>query len=232
VSVAPAILLVESDRALAESLATQLIADGYRVELARTADHARLLAGECRPRLAVLGALDHDRGGVGLLEEIRDAGEKWDPQLPALVIGASAQQLDMLRAFEAGADDFMSQPLSYLELRARIRALLRRSEQTARDADLAIEVGSLRVDSVRRAAWLENRQIELRRMEYELLLHLAREPDRVFSRQELLQAIWGYRSHGSTRTIDTHASRLRHKLQAVAPGPWLVSVWGVGYRLM
>ncbi len=92
-----------------------------------------------------------------------------------------------------------------------------------------IRVGPLRVDTLGREAALGGRPLPLRRMEYELLEHLAREPDRVFGREELLRAVWGYRSPGSSRTIDTHASRLRQKLGGA--GRWIVCVRGVGYRL-
>jgi DNA-binding response OmpR family regulator len=225
------ILLVEADRRFGEAIAQQLAADGYRVELARNARHARLLASETRPRLAVLGRLDAPRGTLSLLEEIRgDApGHVWDRRLPALVIGGAAAELDALRAFEAGADDFVAMPVGYLELRARMCAVLRRSDG-GREVPPAIEVGALQIDPLRRAATFAGRPLTLRRMEYELLLHLARDPERVFSRSELLRAVWGYRSAGSTRTVDTHASRLRSKLRG-GEGRWVIGVWGVGYRL-
>jgi DNA-binding response OmpR family regulator len=228
------VLLVESDRRLGEAIAQQLIADGYRVEFARTSRHARILATGCRPKLALIGSLDSPRGGLALLEEIRSGSESdavWQPDLPAVMIGSSRGELDAVRAFDAGADDFVPMPVGYLELRARMRAVLRRAEHSPHPAGLIV-VGSLRVDPVRRVASLNGSNLELRRMEYELLRHLAAEPRRVFSRVDLLQAIWGYRSAGSTRTIDSHASRLRRKLTAAEPRPWLVSVWGVGYRLI
>lgn len=231
------ILLVEADRAVAETLAQQLAADGYRVELARTIPHARILAAQCPPRLAVLGRLSSPRGAIDLLDEIRrghcdggDPEEDWDRALPALVIGADADDLDVLRAFEAGADDVM-RSVGYMELRARLRALLRRAEE-APDPRRVIEVAGLRIDLRARRATLRERRLDLRRMELEMLAHLAREPERAFTRAELLRAVWGYRAAGSTRTVDTHASRLRHKLQAIEPRRWLVAVRGVGYRLI
>ncbi len=230
----PAILVVESDRRLGEALASQLAADGFRVELARTVRHARMLASESRPELALLGHLESPRGSLELLEEIRraDSGRGcWDSAMPAMVIGGSGRELELLRAFEAGADDFLPMPLGYLELRARLRALLRRAAPPPADDFSAFEVGPLRIDLTARAASVRSRTLQLRRMEYELLVCLAREPDRAFAREELLREIWRYRSAGSTRTVDTHASRLRAKLRAADPAPWVIAIWGIGYRL-
>ncbi len=228
------ILVVEADRRLGMALAEQLLADGYAVELAHTAEHARILARRSAPTLAVLGDLDLPRGSLQLLEEIRSAGGRgmlWQSSLPAVVLASSAQQLDMLRAFDAGADDFVSKPAAYLELRARVRAILRRAEGRPEQARL-LEVGPLVIDLATREVSLHARPVCLRRMEFELLTQLAREPSRVFARNELLQAVWGYRSSGSTRTLDSHASRLRRKLDVDGSGGWVINVWGVGYRLI
>ncbi len=229
---AGAILVVESDAGRAQALFEQLLADGFRPDLARTAEHARMLSGRRLPRLVVLGGLDSPRGAVELLEEIRAPARwsaSWAREMPVIVLGAHANELEMLRAFDAGADDFLARSASYLQLRARMRALLRRAEWAAAPAH-RLTVGSLQIDMDAHAVTLYGLPVDLRRLEFELLVHLAGDPERVFSKQELLRAVWGYRSSGSTRTVDSHASRLRRKLE-VHGGRWVINVWGVGYRL-
>src|ERR1700691_147974 len=199
------ILVVESDAATAQTLVEQLGNDGYRTDLARSAEHARTRAVWCPPRLVVLGALDSSRGQLELMREMRRSARGrrlWVPETPVIMIGASVSELDMLRAFEAGADDFVARSMCYLELRARIRALLRRAELAVAPAD-RLAVSSLKIDMSAHAVSVHGRPVQLRRMEFELLAHLAGDPERVFAKQELLRAVWGYRSSGSTRTVDS-----------------------------
>jgi DNA-binding response OmpR family regulator len=228
------ILVVEADTREAQAIARQLTADGFAVELARTAAHARALASNNTPGLALLGSLDAPRGALALLEEIRHTGQRqapWDRSLPTIVLGRGTQGLDMLRAFEAGADDFLVGSARYVELRARMRALLRRAERPAPPQRL-LRAGSLELDARNRTVLVEGRAVDLRRLEFQLLAHLALEPERVFSKQELLRDVWGYRSCAASRTVDTHASRLRRKLELDCDSRWVINVWGVGYRLM
>jgi DNA-binding response OmpR family regulator len=225
--------VIESDPQVGRAIVEQLHADGYRVELARSATHARVLADRNTPKLAVLGGLDSPRGTLELLAEIRAAERGcavWERGLPAIVVGSRAHELDMLRAFEAGADDFLARPAGYLELRARLRAVLRRTENVSEDGS-EIRIGPLTIDTDAHAVSLNGREVRLRRLEFDLLVQLAADPQRVFAKDELLRVVWGYRASGSTRTVDSHASRLRRKLERDDARRWVINVWGVGYRL-
>lgn len=225
------ILIVEADADFGRALVEQLAADGHPADLARTAQYAETLAGASPPRLVVLGELDSPRGTLDLLETIRGHhAEAWPQNLPVIVLSSRTTEPDMLRAFEAGADDFISRPARYLELRARVRALLRRAASSTQQTG-PLQIGALTIDTAAHAVSLAGKHLELRRQEYELLLFLASDPRRVFHKHELLKGVWGYRSTGATRTVDSHASRLRRKLDA-AGGRWVINEWGVGYRLI
>jgi DNA-binding response OmpR family regulator len=234
----PHVLVVEHDPDIGAPLVEQLRADGYRVRLARTAEHARALARGDPPAIVLLAQLPAPDSSLELLGEIRRPGASaWWPGLPVIVCGTLNHEADLLRAFEAGADDFLARrslarPAGYLELRARLRAVLRRacgSPAARRDRLL---VGRLALDLRARTACVDARPVALCHQEYQLLAHLAREPHRVFTKQELLHAVWGHPVAIRTRTLDTHASRLRRKLRAADGGPWVISVRGVGYRLI
>jgi DNA-binding response OmpR family regulator len=233
------ILLAEVDPEIARTIAGQLIADGYRPVVARSSQHAQSLMAIRAPRLAIIGELESTRAALDLLEQLRGsaaalrakAGSPPWSDLPVIVLSSEAQELDLLRAFEAGADDFLARPPRYLELRARVRALLRRTGGLT-EASACLAVAGLSIDLDSRIVRLGGQRVLLRRMEYELLAQLASAPDRVFPKHELLLGVWGYRSGCTTRTLDSHASRLRRKLSALDDRHWIVNVRGVGYRLM
>jgi DNA-binding response OmpR family regulator len=147
-----------------------------------------------------------------------------------LVLSGRATELDRVRAFEAGADDMVGKPFSYPELRLRVVALLRRIEVASRGAG-RVRVGDLEIDAPAREVVLRGRRIELSQKEFSLLRTLASFPAKVWTKEELLRTVWGYRSMGATRTLDSHACRLRQKL-GVEGDRFVINVWGVGYRLV
>ena len=238
----PAILVVEHDPLLGAPFLEELAADGYSVRLARSPEHARTLARASPPELVILGELEPSRSALELLLEIRAGGRlqagcpesgpargAWVADLPVIVLGSTSREVDLLRAFEAGADDFLARSASYLELRARLRAVLARATRAC--SSTLVQVGALAIDTSTRTVSVHGRRVVLRRLEYELLLTLARDPERVLTRAELMLLIWGQRIPVSSRTLDTHASRLRGALGVSGSERWIFNVRGVGYRL-
>jgi DNA-binding response OmpR family regulator len=167
-----------------------------------------------------------------LLRHVRDGDRvagRIDSDLPLLVLSGRATELERLRGFASGADDYMIKPFSYPELHARVGALLRRNRR--RPGAGRLRIGSLELDPLSRQVWLGGDPVALSKKEFALLRALAIEPTRVFAREELLRSVWGFRSFGATRTLDSHACRLRRKLNARG-ARFVVNVWGVGYRLV
>jgi DNA-binding response OmpR family regulator len=142
---------------------------------------------------------------------------------------ARADAVDRVHAFARGCDDFVPRPFHYEELVARIHAVLRRAKPEARDR---LAAGPVAVDRATRRVTVHGSAVALAAKEYELLVKLATEPVRVFTKEELLRDVWGFRSLGRTRTLDSHASRLRRKLARAGAGECVLNVWGVGYRLI
>jgi len=228
----PSVLIVEDHLATRRFLADNLAADGFEpLEAACTAEALSRLA-RARPEVLVLDLALPDRDGLELLSEIRASaltGGRVDPQLPVLVLSGRGSEIDRVRGFERGADDYLVKPFSYPELRGRLDALLRRGQ--ARPRLGRIRVSALELDPMSRDAWVDGTAVHLTSKEFALALLLATEPTRVFTRAELLADVWGFRSPGMTRTLDSHASRLRRKL-SVGSRRFVVNVWGVGYRLL
>jgi DNA-binding response OmpR family regulator len=226
------ILLVEDHRATRTFLADNLTVDGYELlEADNAADGERMLATRF-PDLAIIDLGLPDRDGLDLIRRVRTAdraSSRVDPEVPLLVLSGRTGELDRLRGFERGADDYVVKPFSYPELNARIVALLRRTRR--RPGTGPIRIGPLEVDVLSRQVWIHGEPISLSKKEFALLRALASEPTRVFTREELLRGVWGFQSLGATRTLDSHASRLRVKLSCRGER-FVVNVWGIGYRLI
>jgi DNA-binding response OmpR family regulator len=203
-----ALLLAEPQPDTRSFLERHLRNDGFQV-----------VGDETRPDLVLLGdtaALDEYRARHG--------------DVPVIVLGEpESDAVDRVRALDRGCDDFLARPFVYEELLARIRAVLRRTLPAAHETRRA---GPIAADLATRRVTVGGRPITLSGKEYELLLKLMTDPTKVFTKEQLLREVWGFRSLGRTRTLDSHASRLRRKLAAAAPGPFVLNVWGVGYRLL
>jgi DNA-binding response OmpR family regulator len=226
------ILVVEDHDSTRTFLADNLSADGYELLEAGCVDDAERLIDTRFPDLAIVDLGLPDGDGLDLLRRVRAAdrvADRADPELPVLILTGRAGELDRLRGFDRGCDEYVTKPFSYQELLARIRSLLRRS---SRRPNLGrVRVGGLEVDPASRQVWLHGQSLALSKKEFGLLRALAAEPTRVFTREELLRGVWGFRVICPTRTIDSHAHRLRKKLNTHGDS-FVVNVWGVGYRLV
>jgi DNA-binding response OmpR family regulator len=226
------ILIVEDDAPTRTFLADNLTADGYDMLVAPTLRDALRTLEYHHVDLAVVDLGLPDGSGLELLRKVREAGgsgARVDAGLPLLVLSGRAGETDRVRGLERGADDFLAKPFSYAELRLRIAALLRRTRE--RPAEGRLRVGELELDPVAREVRVRGVRVMLSAKEFALLRRLAGEPTRVFTKAELLRDVWGFRALGATRTLDSHACRLRQKL-SVRGDRFVVNVWGVGYRLV
>jgi DNA-binding response OmpR family regulator len=225
------VVVCEDDTTTLELLCDHLMADRFGVLPAPSASDALRLCRYKQPDLMLLDLALPDASGLDVLREIREAdgiASRFDPGLPVIVLTGRGADDDRVRGLECGADDYLVKPFHYPELRARIGAVLRRR---AERRDGPLRVGELVVDPARRRTWLGRRPIELSAKEFSLLRVLATDPHRVFTKRELLGQVWGYRTPAKTRTLDSHASRLRRKLDP-EHGRFVINCWGVGYRLL
>jgi DNA-binding response OmpR family regulator len=225
------ILLVEEHDTTRVFLASNLSADGYRVLIAPERAKALALLSTAHPDLILV---DVNGQTLALLDAIRSgdgtAGHA-DRDTPLIVLSRDADRLQRIRVLARGGDDVVRKPFAYPELRARIAAVLRRSE--IRRGVRILRAGPIVIDVRSREVRVLDQPVELSDKEYRLLVTLAGEPTRVFTRAELMRGIWGLQTFGHSRTLDSHTSRLRQKLRAAAPEQRLiVNVWGVGVRLI
>ena len=225
------ILIVEDDPHIAELLRLHLSDEGFTVVHAADG-HAGVRELERGSWDALV--LDLMLPGVDGLEICRRA-RAMTRYTPIIIISARASEVHRILGLELGADDYLAKPFSVLELVARVRALLRRTEAMARNARAdsgRLELGGLSIDPLARLVQVDGKPVELTPREFDLLYFFARHPGRVFSRLELLNQVWGYQHDGYEHTVNTHINRLRIKVEANAAEPRsILTVWGRGYKL-
>jgi DNA-binding response OmpR family regulator len=222
-----AVLLAEPEPVTRGFLERHLREDGFEVVQAEDGEALDLLERRQPDVLLVSDTLAHE-----LCRRLREGepGRSWDRDLPVIVLGRQeSDAVDCVRAFARGCDDFVPRPFHYDELVARIRAVLRRASPLPGRVLLA---GAVEVDTATRRVTVGGERVSLPGKEYELLVKLASDPARVFTKEELLREVWGFRSLGRTRTLDSHASRLRRRLNRPGHPPYVQNVWGVGYCLL
>ncbi len=223
------VLVIEDEPAIVDFLCENLRADDIAVQVAGSFAEGTEKLARHQPDVALVDIALPDGSGLDLCRRIRE-GAFGRSTMGLIVLTARGEDRDRVRGFERGADDYVVKPFHYPELLARIRALCARLDGR-RDAEVISHDG-LAVDAGRRAASLHGMRLELPAKEFDLLLTLARDPLRVFSKQDLLRAVWDYGPGSSTRTLDSHASRLRRRLETIDDTTrYVINRWGVGYSL-
>ncbi len=228
------ILVVEDDPGLLATLEFNLEVAGYRALTASDGATALDIRRSNHVDLIILDLSLPVMGGMQVCKALRETGDV----VPIIMLTAWHEEHDRVNGLRSGADDYVTKPFSLQELMARVVAQLRRSQEfssasSGNDGKHKIEVGDLEIDLVRRTVLLEGYDLDLRNKEFDLLVHLASQPGRVFSRSQLLKGVWGDEGSGESRTIDVHVSLLRRKIEDNPSHPErLVTVRGVGYRFV
>jgi len=220
------LLIIEDDETVSEFLVDNLREDGHAVTTAASVGEAVAVLRRGTVELALIDVSLPDGSGLDVARLIR-GGEAGPPDTGVIMVSGRGTEQDRVRAFERGVDDYIVKPFSYPELLLRTAALESRIRGRI---GTVLTVGPLTVDLAARSVLVDGELLRLPGKEYELLAVLARDPQKVHMKEDLMERIWGYRNAG-TRTLDSHASRLRRRLLAVADGPWVINNWSVGYSL-
>jgi len=220
------ILVVDDEEAIAEAVRARLESEGYRVVVAYDGPQAIKLHAEHRPELVVLDLMLPGMDGLEVCQVIQR--NSWTP---VLMLTARTEEADKVAGFAVGADDYLTKPFSLRELAARVKAILRRLERMKAERDTGpIERNGLAIDPNRRRVSVDDEEIGLTPLEFEILLALARDPGVVLSRDQLMDSVWGYRDYAGGRVVDSHVARIRRKLGEDGNEPRFIrTVHGVGY---
>ncbi len=221
------ILLVDDEPSIIQLARMYIEREGFQTESAADGEKALEAAARLKPALIVLDVMLPKLDGFEVCRTLRAK----DNPVPIIMLTARDEDIDKIIGLELGADDYLTKPFNPRELVARIKAILRRAERTAPLADTtAVHFADLIIDSARREVLCNHLTIDLRTQEFDLLLTLAQQPGRVFTREQLLEKAWGFEYYGQTRTVDVHIAQLRKKLSPSAAR--IETVTGVGYKLV
>ena len=220
------VLVVDDEKLLVKGIKFNLENDGYEVSVAYDGEEAVELARSVDFDLIILDIMMPKLSGLDACMQIREFSN-----VPIIMLTAKGEDMDKLIGFEHGTDDYLTKPFNILELKARIRALLRRSApQETKENSNRITIGDITLDSDERNAYKNGKPVELTAREFDLMELLMRNPGHVYSRDNLLDLIWGYEYQGEIRSVDVHVRRLREKLETVPAHPeYIMTKWGVGY---
>ena len=225
------LLVVDDERTITEVLSRYLERAGYETRVAADGPHALELAGDSRPDLVILDLMLPGLDGLEVMRRLRLLDE--GARVPIILLTARGEESDRVVGLRLGADDYVVKPFSPNELVARVDAVLRRADPGggAGGAEAPIELGALRIEPETRRAFVRGEELALTQREFDLLRFLARHPGRVFSRAQLMDAVWQYAFYSDTSTVTVHIRRLREKVELDPSQPQhLQTVWGVGYR--
>ncbi len=224
------ILVVDDEKLVVKGIKFNLEHDGYEVVTAFDGESAVALTSSEKPDLVILDLMMPKLDGLEACMQIRAFSN-----VPIIMLTARSADMDKLMGFECGADDYVTKPFNILELKARIRALLRRAgaeRSAAQPESQQLRCGNIVLDLASRSALRDGVPVTLTAKEFDLMELFLRNPNRVFSRTSLLDQVWGYEYQGDDRTVDVHIRRLREKLEAVPASPaYIMTKWGVGYYL-
>ena len=222
------ILVVDDEKVLVKGIKFNLESEGYQVEVGYDGEQAVDLARSGGFDLILLDLMMPKIDGLHACMRIREFSN-----VPIIILTAKGEDADKLMGFECGADDYITKPFNILELKARIRALLRRAGMTQQKGRSGrLTVGHISLDPDERSAWKGDQEVELTAKEFDLMELFIRNPGRVYSRENLLNVVWGYEYAGDYRTVDVHVRRLREKLELDSANPtYILTKWGVGYYL-
>ena len=222
------ILVVDDEQVLVKGIKFNLEHEGYQVEVGYDGEQAVEMARDGRFDLILLDLMMPKIDGLQACMRIREFSN-----VPVIMLTAKGEDADKIMGFECGADDYITKPFNILELKARVRALLRRSGAAAQKAGGGeLVAGHIRLDPGERSAWRDGTPVELTAKDFDLMELLMRNPGRVYSRENLLNVVWGYEYIGDYRTVDVHVRRLREKLELDPANPeYIRTKWGVGYYL-
>ena len=219
------ILVVDDERTLVKGIKFNLENEGYEVECAYDGAAAVELAREGKLDLIILDLMMPELDGLEACMRIREFSN-----VPVIMLTAKSEDADKLMGFECGADDYLTKPFNILELKARVRALLRRAAGVQRTRGSVLTAGGITLNTEERSAARGDRPVDLTAKEYDLIELLMRNPRRVYSRENLMNVVWGYSYAGDYRTVDVHIRRLREKLEENPAEPdHIMTKWGVGY---
>ncbi len=220
------ILLVDDEPSIIQLSRMYFERDGFRVQEIGDGEAALEAVAKHHPALIVLDVMLPKLDGFEVCRKLRASGD----QTPIIMLTARDEDIDKILGLELGADDYLTKPFNPRELIARVKAILRRSDGRKQADGKLIHCGDLMIDPVSREARIASRTLDLRTQEFDLLLTLAEQPGRVFSREQLLQLAWGFDFYGQTRTVDVHIAHLRKKIEGSIVK--IETVTGVGYKLV